>query len=239
MQINAKIKFSTKGSGMEPSTVGFKYKSADLHNKSPKIFIASLLLSALLTAVLVNISFTHDPPDLESTKRLPFVINMEKIPLTKPSVRPAAPSKPFIDTGTPIEVDDDIMPDEITIAEAQPDPTAVESSAPSQTVSGTETVGEPSSAGFDVPEEMPKTLNSVIPVYPSMAERAGVEGLVTLIVLVGVSGSVDSVVVESGPKIFIDSAIDAAKRTRFSPAKYNGEAVASWVKMPFRFMLDE
>ena len=221
---------------MEPSTVGFKYKSADLHDKSPKIFVASLILSALITAVLVNVPFTHDPPEIESTKRLPFVINMENIPETKPSARPAAPSKPFIDTGTPIEIDDDIMPDEITIAEAPPD-LAIPAgpSAPTQTSPGQES----NAAGFAVSEEIPKKLNNVIPEYPAMAERAGVEGSVTLKVLVGVSGSVDSVEVVSGPKIFIESAVDAAKRTRFVPAKYNGEAVASWVLMPFRFMLDK
>ena len=64
-------------------------------------------------------------------------------------------------------------------------------------------------------------------------------GAVELQVLVGVGGTVDSVVVLDGPAIFIDAAIDAAKRTRFSPAKFYGEPVESWVLMPFRFMLDE
>ncbi|MFC1490515.1 energy transducer TonB [Candidatus Latescibacterota bacterium] len=221
---------------MEPSTVGFKHKSADLHNKSPKIFAASLLFSAFLTAIIINISYTNNPRVVQKVERAPFVINMEKIPETNRSARPSAPSKPFLDSGMPIEVDDDIMPEEISIEEPISDfDIAAESS---QALPGAET-GEPASTNFSVSEEIPKKLNNIIPDYPEMAERAGVEGAVTLKVLVGVTGSVDSVEVEDGPKIFIESAIDAAKRTRFTPAKYNGEPVASWVYMPFRFMLDD
>ena len=224
---------------MKPSIVGFKIKSADLRHKSPKIFIASLALSALMTAVLINITFTLNPPDLIKTERRPFVINMEKIPETRPAARSAAPPRPFVDTGTPIEIDDDIMPDEIIIEETLPDlaPSA-ESSEFSLSAPGADAGGD-QAADFESVEEPPRRLYEVTPEYPKIAERTGLMGSVTLKALVGVEGTVDSVVVMEGPKIFIDTAIDAARRTRFIPAKINGVPVASWVYMPFRFIPDE
>lgn len=225
---------------MEPSIVGFKNKSADLHAKSPKIFIISLIISALLTAALINISFTYRATLQNKAERLPFVINMEKIPETRPASRSSAPPKPFIDSGTPIEIDENIMPDEIAIREAPSGfDTAQESQSSSQPSSVGETGTQSNTAEFEPVEEIPRKLNNIIPEYPAMAERAGVEGSVTLKVHVNTDGAVDSVEVVDGPKIFIESAIDAAKKTKFVPAKYGGKPVASWVLMPFRFMVEE
>ncbi len=193
-----------------------------------------------MTAALVNITFTLNPPELKKTERKPFVINMEKIPETRPAARSAAPPKPFVDTGRPIAVDDDIMPDEIVIAETPPEPGISSESAESSAADpSADNGGEQDADDFVTVEEMPRKLNNVVPLYPEMAERAGIEGSVDLKVLVGVNGTVDSVVVLDGPKIFVDSAIDAAKRTRFSPAKYGGRPVACWVLMPFRFMRND
>ncbi|MFC1538821.1 TonB family protein [Candidatus Latescibacterota bacterium] len=221
---------------MKTSIIGFKNKSADLHEKSSRIFIVSLIISGLLTAVLINISFTYRAKMNLKSERLPFVINMEKIPETRPASTATAPPKPFMDSGTPIEIDENIMPDEITIEEAPPDfDTALESQSQSTPSPGAES----NAFDFEPVEEIPRKLNDIVPVYPAMAERAGVEGSVTLKVHVNTEGAVDSVEVVDGPKIFIESAIDAAKKTKFIPAKYNSKPVACWVLMPFRFMLED
>ena len=72
-----------------------------------------------------------------------------------------------------------------------------------------------------------------------MAKRAGIEGTVTLKVLVNENGDVDSVEVEEGHSIFRKSAIEAAQAAKFTPAKYNNKAVKSWVLMRFRFVMEE
>lgn len=88
-------------------------------------------------------------------------------------------------------------------------------------------------------EEHPEPIKNVIPVYPPMAKRANIHGTVTLRVLVNKEGIVDSVKVEKGLKIFHQSAIDAAKATKFRPAKQNDRPVVCWVIMPFTFVIEE
>ena len=88
-------------------------------------------------------------------------------------------------------------------------------------------------------EEIPKRLNIVSPIYPEMAKRASIEGTVNLKVLVSKTGTVDSVDVVEGPNIFIKSAIEAARATKFIPAKLNDRPVACWALMPFKFVMEK
>ncbi len=82
------------------------------------------------------------------------------------------------------------------------------------------------------------TKKNIVPEYPDMAKRAGIEGTVTLKVLVNKTGVVDSVEVIDGPSVFRESAVEAGKATKFTPAKFNDRPVACWVIMPFKFQLD-
>ena len=225
---------------MRPSTIGFKIPSADLHKKSPRIFIICLIIAGIATFVLLlaplpeqeAVEVTFTPP--------PVVIQLQNIPKTRHTVRSPAPPRPFIAPGLPVEVEDEIMPDDITIEDTSLDLEAFPE-AP-QVVMVPETgASEEEEEIFEyfAVEEHPEPLTNVIPVYPPMAKRANIHGTVTLRVLVNKEGVVDSVKVEKGPKIFHTSAIDAAKATKFRPAKQNDRPVACWVIMPFRFIIEE
>ena len=151
---------------------------------------------------------------------------------------PALP-KPFISSGTPAEIDD-LLPDDITIEDTKLDIDAFPE-APPVVFMPDIGVSEEEKEFFELDEveEIPKRLKNIIPEYPVIAERAGIQGTVTLKVLVNEKGIVDSVEVIEGHSIFRKPAIDAAKATTFTPAKYNDRAVACWVIMPYRFTLQD
>lgn len=79
------------------------------------------------------------------------------------------------------------------------------------------------------------------PSYPTSARRKGQEGLVVVTVTVGTSGKVSSCQVSqsSGHASLDQSAISAARRYRFRPAKNGlGEPVSVRKAIPFNFQLN-
>lgn len=91
-----------------------------------------------------------------------------------------------------------------------------------QSVSQTAPYSAYARIGLDPP---PLPLEEILPDYPAQAR--GVEGSVTLRILISERGLVDEVVVESSyPKgIFEESAIKAFREARFSPGKILGVPV--------------
>ncbi len=90
---------------------------------------------------------------------------------------------------------------------------------------------------FDIP---PAKVRDVMPIYPSLAARAGVEGDVWIKVLIDKEGSVRDAVVYKPSSVnagFEESAIDAAKQTIWSPAIANGHPIAVWVTYRIVFKL--
>jgi protein TonB len=86
----------------------------------------------------------------------------------------------------------------------------------------------------------PEAIREVSPIYPLMAERAGLEGRVVVRVLVDASGRVrDAVVVRCSPSGvgFEESARDALMQWVFTPAVQNDHPVAVWVNIPVRFAI--
>ncbi len=76
----------------------------------------------------------------------------------------------------------------------------------------------------------------VSPVYPPMAEQAGIEGRVVVEFEIGIDGKArDFVIIEKLPAGCEDAAIEAIKRMEFAPATQGGKPVATRIKMPFMF----
>jgi protein TonB len=76
--------------------------------------------------------------------------------------------------------------------------------------------------------------------YPSGAKREGVEGHVTVSLLIDDQGGVQRVrVLEARPEgVFEEAATRAARNWAFEPARYQGEAVKVWARQKIRFELD-
>jgi protein TonB len=89
-------------------------------------------------------------------------------------------------------------------------------------------------------EKGPEVVKKVIPKYPEMALRAGLEGTVWVKILVDKDGKPKkAVVIKSTVDILNDAAVEAAMQFVFTPAIMNNGAVRVWVAMPFRFYLKD
>ena len=224
------------------STIGFKAPGADLHRKSSRIFALSFTASVAFMIVALNFPLPENEPVGSRVSTPPVIIQLQNIPETRFVVRTPAPAKPFTPGGIPIEVEDEFMPDDITIEDTSLDIEATPTAPPALFVPGGDT-GAADEEGqifeFYAVEQEPVRLENISPEYPAMAERAGIEGNVSLKVLVSTTGAVDSVVVLDGPDIFHEAAIQAARITPFDPARHNDRPVNCWVYMSYRFQMTE
>ena len=221
---------------MTASIVGFKTPKADLHRKSPRILGISMFCSILLVGVGINVPFTREKVIEQKVNAPPVIIQLENIPETRHVVRAPAPK-----LAIPLEVDDEFMPDDITIestdlnlGDISEPPPVIEIHQEELVV---EEVEEEIFELFAV-EEAPRRLNEVAPEYPETARRAGIEGTVFVRALVDKAGTVTKAEILKGPEELHQSAIDAAKKTKFTPAKQNDMPVSCWVQMSFRFELE-
>ena len=73
--------------------------------------------------------------------------------------------------------------------------------------------------------------------YPSVARESGIEGKVTVKVLVGPDGTVIKIGSVSGPDVFADEVKEKSMNLQFTPGLQNGKPVKVWVTVPFNFKL--
>jgi periplasmic protein TonB len=83
-------------------------------------------------------------------------------------------------------------------------------------------------------------LNNPRPAYPERARRQGLEGTVTLGVLVTPEGRPGRVEIKqsSGAAALDQAALDAVRHWRFAPARRAGQAVEEWVLVPLVFQIE-
>jgi TonB family protein len=91
------------------------------------------------------------------------------------------------------------------------------------------------------PQRPIAALTSVQPIYPRDQVCLGIDGTVTLIVAVGSDNQVLDVTVErsSRSRELDRAAIDAVRRTRWQAQIVNGVPIASRVRLPVTYVLDE
>jgi len=87
-------------------------------------------------------------------------------------------------------------------------------------------------------EKEPTIVTRKEPVYPEVALRSGLEGVVWLKVWVNREGKPRQVqVLKSDNQVFNQSAMDAVNQWTFTPAMKDGKPVSVWVSIPFKFKL--
>jgi protein TonB len=79
-------------------------------------------------------------------------------------------------------------------------------------------------------------MRSVAPDYPEIARQAGVEGDVTLRVVIGKDGTVADVVPISGEPVLARAAMEAVERWHYAPVMVGGRpiGVVTTVTLAFR-----
>jgi protein TonB len=84
----------------------------------------------------------------------------------------------------------------------------------------------------------PKFIYRETPVYPQIARRLGKEGRVVLRLTISEKGELLNIeVIEAAPYGFVDSAIEAVKKSKFQPASKDGKPVACRAILPVKFVL--
>lgn len=82
----------------------------------------------------------------------------------------------------------------------------------------------------------PRVVLAVAPVFPNDLKRAGIEGEVRLMCLIGETGEVRHIAqAEASNAQFVEPAKQALKEWRFTPGSLDGQPVAMSIMIPIRF----
>jgi TonB family protein len=97
----------------------------------------------------------------------------------------------------------------------------------------------PPTVPFFKVEVKPQPVNVPVPDYPPTVRDAGIEGTAVVEALLDLDGSVmDARVLKSAGNQMLDaSAVEAALKAKFTPAKQRDKPVRVWISIPYRFTL--
>ena len=154
-------------------------------------------------------------------------ILIENIPQTQQIERPPPPARPSV----PVESEDEDIADDLTIEETDLDNFEAWDAPPPPP--------EGPRVKFIPYDDPPQPLSDIRPVYPDIAQEAGIEGTVVVQVFIDKKGRVqDTVILKGIPNTGLDeAAISAIRKTRFRPAKQRERPVGVWISIPVNFRL--
>ena len=187
-------------------------------------------LSTLFSIILLILTFLIYPRNLgfialEDVELKEIII--QNIPQTQQIEKPPPPARPSV----PVESEDEDIADDLTIEETDLDSFEAWDAPPPPP--------EGPRVKFIPYDDPPQPLSSIRPVYPEIAQEAGIEGTVVVQVFVDKKGRVqDTLVLKGIPNTGLDeAAVTAIKKTRFRPAKQRERAVGVWISIPVNFRL--
>ncbi len=190
----------------------------------------TIRLAILSSVLLLNIAFLIYPRymglfELEEVELQEILI--ENIPQTQQIERPPPPARPSV----PVESEDEDIADDLTIEETDLDSFEAWDAPPPPP--------EGPRVKFIPYDDPPQPLSRIRPVYPEIAQEAGIEGTVVVQVFVDKKGRVkDTVILKGIPNTGLDeAAISAIRKTRFRPAKQRERPVGVWISIPVNFRL--
>lgn len=205
-------------------------------------FMALTLVVAFMLGQIVLRGEPHETiaPTLPGDPPLPPPPNIFKVyvPFSPQVLVPVV-----IANGDVLPVDDKTQESDVPVIEpASPegvsrDPGFVPGAIPGSGGGGTVPAADPKWGEYVYFEEAPELVTRVQPLYPGIAAQAGMEGSVSVRMLVGVDGRVKRAEIERSAPMFDEAALAAARQWIFTPAKSNGHPVAVWVLLPVEFKL--
>ena len=176
-----------------------KSPGADLRQSYYRVFWPALFASVLVHILLFLIFPSFDVQAFDKAQA-PVVIELEQIPETRQERRPPPPPRPVV----PIPTDSDDIPDDVTIETTDFD--LFEDLAPPPEFDDLPSleVEEEEEEIVDIwkVEKQPRRKKQVAPEYPAIARKAGIEGQVTVYVLVDKKGKVEIVGQIIGNEVF-------------------------------------
>jgi|GEM_PF-237453 TonB family protein len=188
-------------------------------------------LSAILVAFVILPDHLFDAVQKVAP---PVIIQIEDIPETTQRRRPPPAPRPSV----PLAVDDEDVPEDITIEITDLDLNAVLIDLPAHSENRILTPPEEEEAlAFWKVEEKPELVEQVALTYPPLARKADLEGTVYISLLVRKDGRVGQATILKGPDIFHKSALAAVSQFVFTPGKQNKHPVQVWMTVPIQFTL--
>ena len=187
-------------------------------------------IGAMLACLLGLLSFyglQRFEPDVDIENEGQIIIENIEIPETQQFETPPPPARPSI----PIESEDEDLADDLTIEETDLDSFDAWDAPPPP----------PSGPQFKfIPyDDPPRPITPIKPVYPDIAQEAGIEGQVLIQCFIDKSGRVkETIVIKGIPNTGLnESAVTALRKTRFRPAKQRETPVGVWITIPINFKL--
>jgi len=164
-------------------------------------------------------------------------------PPTRPRAKPPTPQTQAFTA--PVETPDQVTPEPgIDLGVPAGDPGGVEGGVPGGVVGGVvgglsepPPVIDPVRVGGDIKE--PAKRKHVDPVYPDIAVRANIEGIVVLECHIGLQGQVTAVKVLRGIPLLNDAAVEAVRQWVYTPTLLNGIPMPVIMTVTVQFALDE
>ena len=202
----------------------FELKGSLPHTLDAEVSI-TLFASFLLLLGFYSLQRFENNIDIETESQI--IIENIEIPETQQFETPPPPARPSV----PVESEDDDLADDLTIEETDLDNFDAWD-APPPPPSGPQVKFIP----YDDP---PRPLFPIRPVYPDIAQEAGIEGQVLVQCFIDKTGKVKETIVLKGiPNTGLnEAAVDALRKTRFRPAKQRETKVGVWITIPINFKL--
>ncbi len=208
-----------------------KTPEANLKLKYKKVIELSMVLSLVIMLLVFQTLRAIDLDETES-KKLDIEIEVTDIPPTEQFKRPPPPPKPSI----PIPTESEDVPEDLTIEANALDLSDIPPPPPPP-----EDDGDMVFVAFDEPPTPKGGFRSIQKAlkYPEIARKAGIEGRVTVHVLVSEKGIVikTKILQSLGHTGCDQAAVNAIKKVKWNPAMQRDKPVRVWVAIPVIFRL--
>lgn len=226
------------------SIVPQKARGRNLHAQYRLTMQLSFVASLLAVIGLVNAPLQANDDAFDITMGEQETVQMEEIQQTHQQEPPPPPPRPSV----PIAVaDETVLEEEVLDLDAGLDldepvslPAPPPPPAPKEEMKADE---EDEAEIFVVVEEMPEIIGGTdmlyqLIVYPEIARKAGMEGMVVVQVVVEPNGKPSNpTVARSAGDVLDKAAVDAVMKLTFKPGKQRGKAVRTNFAIPVRFRL--
>jgi protein TonB len=193
-------------------------------------FIVRIMwLASVGILIFAFLMFPRFIAEEEFLQQQEIVIEQIDIPQTRQADSPPPPSRPSV----PIESESEDLDEDITIAETELDDFEAWGDAPPP----------PTNTGprvrFIPYDDPPVARSPINPIYPEIAQEAGIEGTVIVQAFINDRGIVEETIILKGvPNTGLDeAAATAIRKTRFKPAKQRDRPVGVWISIPVHFTL--
>ena len=202
-----------------------KLNTNPLKKKYP-IIIRVTGFTGIILLILVFVIFPRFINDSEFSDVKNIEIDTIDIPPTQQIDNTPPPARPSI----PVPTEDEDIADDVTLDDLDFDDFEAWDAPPQP--SGPKVKFIP----YDDP---PKPITSIRPIYPEIAQEAGIEGVVVVQAFIDQKGRVKETIILKGiPNTGLDeAAMEAIRKTRFRPAKQRERSVGVWISIPVNFKL--